>query len=330
MASGVPLAGLEPATCCLGDGSAQPVSTAPVASQCLACRGMTCLSSENRSGGLPPGGRLEAHLLRALADRPTRLLAGRASGQHASGRVLVAVVGMPSWLSAVHRQMCPLLGVHPTRPAVQGPSVQPSGVQPVQCPAIWLPRPDAAVQPAGVQPVRRPAVWCLSVRSPPSRPASAGCWRWGDLGTAGQRSCLDRVEFPCGPARPWRLGRRPEEAWLRVPLRRWCAGRRGASAADLGRVVLGREAASERPGRPDCRQGAVAGDCARVGGWLARCGAWQRAGRPSGLEPRLLYVVIAEADGRADGPGRIKRGRRAAPARPSQVATATGSTLATL
>jgi hypothetical protein len=66
----------------------------------------------------------------------------------------------------------------------------PSGVQPVHCPVIWLPRPDAAVRPAGVQPVRRPAGWCPpgwcpspsgvqpagvhpSTLSHPSRPASA-------------------------------------------------------------------------------------------------------------------------------------------------------------
>ena len=48
------------------------------------------------------------------------------------------------------------------------PVSSPSGVQPVQCPVIWLPRPDAAVRPSGVQPVRRPAVWC-----PPVRPVAA-------------------------------------------------------------------------------------------------------------------------------------------------------------
>jgi hypothetical protein len=45
----------------------------------------------------------------------------------------------------------------------------------------------------------------------------------------------------------------------------------GASAADLGRVVLGREAAPDRPGRPDRREGRPSlATALGQGSWLKR------------------------------------------------------------
>jgi hypothetical protein len=213
----------------------------------------------------------------------------------------------------------------PTRPAVRGPGVQPAGVRPVQCPVIWLPRPDVAVRPAG---------GCPSARSQPSRPASAGWWRWGRPRYGGQRSRLDRVEFHVVRPRPRRLGRRPEE--------HGCGHRCGVVCRPAGErrprtwagwCFGGRLHPSDRAG-----QTAARGACRwrlRSGGGVA--GAMLPHGTVRGghlgLEPRLLCVVIAEPDVRMDGPGRTqrarRRGRRAAPARPSQVASATGSTLAT-
>jgi hypothetical protein len=117
-----------------------------------------------------------------------------------------------------------------------------------------------------------------------------------------------------------------------------CGGRvqagGGAAAADwAGWCFGGRLHPTDQEGQTATRA-PVAGDCARARGWLARCCAWHRAGRPAGLEPRPLCVVIAEPDGRVDEPGRRirarRRGRRAAPARPSQVASATGPIPATL
>ena len=173
----------------------------------------------------------------------------------------------------------PPLGVHPPVPpsGVQVSS-RPVSSRPVSgrlapssgsgCPAVWC------------QPVRRPAVWCPSVRpiASISSPSAGG----GDGDTSvrpGQPSRLERGEFmwsgPSPAARstarvgldagnPGRPGRGQR-----------CGGRveasGGASAADLGRVVLGREAAADRPGRPDRRKGRpVAGDCARQGCWLKR------------------------------------------------------------
>ena len=154
----------------------------------------------------------------------------------------------------------------------------PSGVQPVHCPVIWLPRPDAAVRPAGVQPVRRPAGWCPSpsgvqpagvypsALSHPSRPTSAGCRRWGTPGTAGQRSRLDRVALQVVRPRPRRLGRRPDEASMRAPLRRSCGGRRGSVGQRTwaGWCFSGRLRPTDQAGQTVAR-GARRGDCARAG-----------------------------------------------------------------
>jgi hypothetical protein len=159
----------------------------------------------------------------------------------------------------------------PTRPAVQGPGVQPSDVQPVQCPAIWLSRPDAAVQPAGVQPVRCPAVWCLSVR--PVTGVSSRVRRVVAIGRprdGGAAVLTGSSRVSCGPA--------PSLAARSTAPRRHgcghrCGGRAqaggGASAADLGPggASTGGCTRPTRQARPP-PEAPVAGDCARAGvGW---------------------------------------------------------------
>jgi hypothetical protein len=89
----------------------------------------------------------------------------------------------------VHRSVstvrCP-----PIRSVVRGPVVQPSGVQPVQCPVIRLPRPvsspsghpapSSGVQPSGVRPptlsypsCRGGRLWPAMQRRPRTRPGCA-------------------------------------------------------------------------------------------------------------------------------------------------------------
>jgi hypothetical protein len=246
------------------------------------------------------------------------------------------VVGMPGCLPAVHRRSVSTIGCPPNPARRPGPGVQPSGVQPVQCPVIWLPGPDAAVRPAGVQPVRRPAVWCLSVR--PVAAVSSRVRRVVAMGETSVRRAAVTTgssRVPCGPAPSPAARSTARGAWMRAPLRSRVQAGGGASPADLGRVVLRREAAPERPGRPDRREGrlSLATALGRGSGWRDVAARHRAGGGHLGLEPRLRCVVIAEPDVRMDGSGRTKRarrrGRRAAPARPSQVANATGSTLAT-
>jgi hypothetical protein len=222
------------------------------------------------------------------------------------------------------------------RAIVRGPGVQPSGVQSVHCSIIWLPRPARTrlsgrlvSGPSGVQ----PSGACPSVRSQPSRPASPGWWRWGTLGRAGSRShWIESSSVWSG-----RLPGGSVDGPRRHGYGHRCGGRveagGGASAAGLGGVCSGgrlhptRQARPPRgaPGRWRLRSSRGAGRSAR----LPHGTVW----RPYGLEPRLLCVVVAEPAGRVDGPGRItrarRRGWRAAPARPRQVASASGSTPAT-
>jgi hypothetical protein len=168
--------------------------------------------------------------------------------------------------------VCVHLGVHPTRSAVRGPGVQPSGVQPVQCPVSWLPRPDAAVRPSGVQPVRRPAAWCPpSARSQPSRPASAGWSRWGTARDGGAAVTTGSSRVPCGPALSpaarstarggMDAGTAAEVVWRSAGERR----------PRTGRAVHRREAAPDRPGRPDRREGRARSLATALGrgSWLA-------------------------------------------------------------
>jgi hypothetical protein len=131
--------------------------------------------------------------------------------------------------------------------------------------------------PSGVQ----PSGVCPSARSQPSRPASAGWWRWGRPRYGGQRSRLDRVEFHVVRPRPRAARSTARGAWMRAPLRSRVQAGGGASAADLGRVVLRREAAPERPGRPDRRGGRLSLRLRSGRGGWRDLAARHRAGRPS-------------------------------------------------
>jgi hypothetical protein len=165
-------------------------------------------------------------------------------------------------------RLCPLLGVHPTRPRRPGS----------RCPAVRCPaRPGSGHLapssgrgcPADACPTRPASSRLVSARPPGHsrlgpRPPDAG--DRGALGTAG--SGLDWIESSSvwsGPV-PGGSVDGPEEAWLRAPLRRLWAGRRGSVGRGLGRVVLRREAApTDQEARPP--SGApVVGGCARVEG----------------------------------------------------------------
>ena len=242
-----------------------------------------------------------------VAD-PRRRLPGGAAGQPPSGRVLVAVVGMPRCLPAVHRRSVSTWVSTQPGPPVRGPGVQPSGVQPVRCPIIWLPRPDAAVRPSG-RPVSSPSgvQRLVSVR-PPGRsrlvPRQPG---GGDGDTSVRRAAVTTgsSRVPCGPAPSpaarstarggMDAGTAAEVVWRPAGERR---RRTRAGVCPGGR--LHRPTGQARPPR-----GApVAGDCARAGELVeARRCPRHRVGRPSGLEPRLLFVVDAEPNVRVDGPG---------------------------
>jgi hypothetical protein len=124
------------------------------------------------------------------------------------------------------------------------PVSSPSGVQPVHCPVIWLPRPDAAGRPGGVQPVRCPAGWCPPgwCPSPSGRPAvcclPSPCRirlvprqpvvAMGDTRYGGAAVTTGSSRVPCVRPHSRRLGRRPDEAEMRAPLRGSCEGRRGS------------------------------------------------------------------------------------------------------
>jgi hypothetical protein len=226
---------------------------------------------------------------------------------------------MPSVAVRVHH-----VGVHPS---VRGPGVQPSGVQlsGVRTSGSLVPGPS--VRPSGVQPVRRPA--CpgfsrpVSVRPPVasvSSRVSPAAALGGHLGTAGQSSRLERIEFHVvrprpsgsvdGPGRPGcghRCGGRVEASG-------------GASAADLAGLCSGGVAAADRPGRPDRRKGAhrqrlrQAGVLAEARRSRTRHVAAILAGA------RLRSVVVVEPDAGVDGLGRANEldgaDGRAAPARP--------------
>jgi hypothetical protein len=106
----------------------------------------------------------------------------------------------------------------------------------------------ASVRPAGVSP---------SARSHPSRPASAS-GSDGDTRYGGATVTTGSSRVPCGPAQ----GTVPGGS-VDGPMRHRCGHRCGGLVeagggrrpADLGRVVLWREAAADRSGRPDRRQG---------------------------------------------------------------------------
>jgi hypothetical protein len=116
------------------------------------------------------------------------------------------------------------------RSAVRGPGVQPSGVQPVQCPVIWF-----------LVRTRLSGGWC------PARPASSRLVSVRPVAAVSRQpgggdgdTSLRRAAVTTGSSRvrvvrprPQRLGRRPEEAWMRARCGGRVAAGGGASAADL-------------------------------------------------------------------------------------------------
>ena len=193
------------------------------------------------------------------------------------------------------------------------------------CPAGWCPARPASgglvSSPSGVQ---RP----VSAR-PPGRsrlvPRQPGGSDGGQLGTAGQRSRLDRVEFRVVRPRPQRrsTARGGMDAGTAVEIVWRPAGSVGRGPGP-GCASAGGCTRPTRQARPP--RGAPCRWRLRLGrGWLRRdVAARHRVGGHLGLGLRLLCVVVAEPDVRVDGPGRTKRvrwrGWRAAPARPSEVA----------
>jgi hypothetical protein len=192
-----------------------------------------------------------------------------------------------------------------------------SGVRPVRCPA----RPVSGLSgslvrtrlsgrpvssPSGVQ----PSGGCPSGRSRlvPGPPGD------GDGETSARRAAVTTgsSRVPCGPAPSPAArvdGPRRMDAGSAA---KSCAGRRGSVGRGPGPGGASAGGCTDRPGRPDRRRGVgpFAGDRARQGSGWREVAARHRAARPSGLEPRLLCVVIAEPDVRMDGPGRTTRARR--------------------
>jgi hypothetical protein len=173
--------------------------------------------------------------------------------------------------------LCPLLGVHQPGP--------PSGVQvssrPVSSRPLsgYLAPSSGRSCPADSCPTRPASSRLVSARPPDGRsrlvPRPPGSGDGGRLGTAGQRSRLDQVESHVARPVPGSSvdGLRKHGCGHRCGGRMQAGGGAPvASAADLGRVVLRWEAAADRPGRPDRREGRPSQATALgQGGWLARC-----------------------------------------------------------
>jgi hypothetical protein len=240
---------------------------------------------------------------------------------------------MPSVAVRVHH-----VGVHPSvRVQVSSRPVSSCPVSGHLAPSSPVPLSGRLVSsPSGVQPVPGPAVRCPSVRpSHPSRPASARRRRFGGhLGTAGQSSRLERIEFHVvrprssgsvdGPGRPGcghRCGGRVEASG-------------GASAADLAGLCSGGVAAADRPGRPDRRKGAHRQRLRQAGVLAEARRSRTRRVAATLAGARLLSVVVVEPDAGVDGFGRANEldgaDGRAAPARPRCAGGAPGLALAAL
>jgi hypothetical protein len=227
----------------------------------------------------------------------------------------------------------PPFGVRPIRSVVQVqlsscPVSSPSSVRSSGpssgrgCPAGWCPARPASSRLVSVRPVAAVS----------SRPPGGGD---GDTSVRRAAVTTGSSRVRCGPA-PFLAARSTARGGLDAGTAAEVVWRPAGGSVDRGPGPGGARAggygrptrqAGPRRGRP------VAGDCARAGSWLARGCRTAPCGRPAGLEPRLLCVVVAEPDDRADRPGRTKRARRrgwrAAPARPRPVASVTGSTPAT-
>jgi hypothetical protein len=234
---------------------------------------------------------------------------------------------MPAMLSIA--ALRPPFGVHQSGPPSRRPAVR--------CPA----RPVSG-HPAPSSGRGCPASWCparpassrlVSARSQPSRPASASGGDGGHLGTA---VTTGSSRVPCGPAptlaarstaRGMDAGTAAEVVWRpagsvgRGPEPGWCVGGRLRPTDQAGQtaargalslaIALGQ---GELAGARGCRTAPWAGHLS----WSRDYAAWS------------LPSLTSEWT----GPERLKRvrrrGWRAAPTRPSQVASAIGSTLATL
>jgi hypothetical protein len=248
-----------------------------------------------------------------------------------SGRVLSQWSGCQDACLLSIARLCPLLGVHPIvarRPGSRCPAVR-CPARPVSgylapssgrgCPAIWCPARPASSRLVSVRPPGRSRL----VPRPPGggdgetsvRRGSGHDWTesssmWSGPVPAARSTAPGGMvagtaaEVVCRPA-----GERRRRTWAG-----WRFGGRLHPTDQAGQT------AARAP---------VAGDCARAGSGRREVAARHRVGGHLGLEPRLLCVVVAEPDVRVDGPGRIKRARRpgwrAAPVRPRQVASATGS-----
>jgi hypothetical protein len=187
-------------------------------------------------------------------------------------------------MPAVHRQSASTIGCPPNparRPGSRCPAVR--------CPARpvsgYLASSSGRGCPAGWCPARPASSRLVSVR-PPGRsrlvPRPPGGGDGGDLGTAGSgNDWIESSSMRSGPSPAARSTARG--AWMRVPLRRWCAGRRGSvgrGPGPGGASAGGRTRPTGQGRRP--RGAPVAGDCAWAGEWLARCCRTAPCGWPSG------------------------------------------------
>jgi hypothetical protein len=229
---------------------------------------------------------------------------------------------------------------------VSSPSAPTSGVRSSSRPVSSRPVSGHRASASGVRsssfgvrcpPVRCPVSWCPpSARSHPSRPRTPGGGLGDHVGAVGNFTAgTDRLAG--GLRCPERLGRRPESGWGRC-----CGGGGeaggGAAVADLAgsgsvagcdraRPLTGQEEASPTCGRPSLP--AEPGMKARV---QARCCTWAWLASSLGARPRSVVVVEPDRPG-----GRAWKGSRsstggwgAAPARPSQEVSETGSGSTTL
>jgi hypothetical protein len=188
----------------------------------------------------------------------------------------------------------------------------PSGVQPVHCPAGWCPPGwcPPGWCPPGWRPAR-PASNRLSSTRPPCRIRLVPRQPVAAMGDTRYRrgnghDWIESSSMWPGPVPGGSVDGPMRHRWMRAPLRRSCGGRRGS----VGRrtwagVVRRREAAADRPGRPDRRQGCPSVATALGQGLADAMLPHGTAGRPSGLEPRLRCVVVTEPNVRVDGPGRL-------------------------
>jgi hypothetical protein len=258
-------------------------------------------------------------LLSGPGCRPPRrpLSGGAASGRPAvrrchRGRHCQDAAGASVTASDVR---CP-----PSRFVVWDPAVQPAGVRPVRCPALWCP------------PGQRPARWCPppSVQMCPSPPIPGG--------GVGPRSCGGHPS----PQEPVKT------RWAGTPLSGSVDGPAGRGRAVLPTRVLVSGASVADPGRVGYGGGACPlGDQAGQAGVRSARG-WRRSeaqdeaargGRTgrvaavgAGWRPR--WVVVVGPAARVGGPGGAEGlaggAEHAAPARPRLAASAPGSRPAAL